>query len=269
MAPTATASSPIDRWRKPPILPSAYISAAFSSNRRISIMSDSNRRARSPSTAGAGAAGGFAFFSAILVTPVTLAVLTVPRASGGRCTDGRDRNALHQLLDERLREVRRHAERTMRQRAALAEDGLELVQRRQILAFPEQPDRDDVAPLVSLVHRGAKVGRIMAEIFQLAGPLLEKLVRVLVVVGHARAERVDEGKPAVRDPALDQLDQMLLLTGESPGHVRRACRDGEGNRVDRVLDAAERRALRVRPLPAGGRELAGRQSRSEEHTSEL
>src|SRR6058998_449616 len=42
----------MERWRNPPILPRAYASAAFSSNRRISIMSPSRRRASSVSTAG-------------------------------------------------------------------------------------------------------------------------------------------------------------------------------------------------------------------------
>src|SRR5207249_800550 len=45
----------MERWRNPPILPRAYASAAFSSKRRISILSASRRRASSASTAGAPA----------------------------------------------------------------------------------------------------------------------------------------------------------------------------------------------------------------------
>src|SRR5262249_45490970 len=50
----------MERWRNPPIFPRAYASAAFSSKRRISIMSASRRRASSASTAGAPA-----FFSSV------------------------------------------------------------------------------------------------------------------------------------------------------------------------------------------------------------
>src|SRR5213594_4363026 len=50
----------MERWRNPPILPRAYASAAFSSKRRISIMSASRRRASSASRA-----GGPAFFNSV------------------------------------------------------------------------------------------------------------------------------------------------------------------------------------------------------------
>jgi hypothetical protein len=36
MAPTQEASMPTSKWRNPPIFPWAYISAAFSSKRRMS-----------------------------------------------------------------------------------------------------------------------------------------------------------------------------------------------------------------------------------------
>src|SRR4029450_13227589 len=44
---------------------------------------------------------------------------------------------LHQLLDEGLRDFRRGAQPTVRERSAVAQDRFELVQRRQILALPE------------------------------------------------------------------------------------------------------------------------------------
>jgi len=39
MVPTMVASSPMLRWQKPPILAAWYISAVFSSKRRISSIS--------------------------------------------------------------------------------------------------------------------------------------------------------------------------------------------------------------------------------------
>ena len=47
MEPTATASWPMYRWQKPPILPNAYASAAFSSKRRMSSIWRSIWRCRS------------------------------------------------------------------------------------------------------------------------------------------------------------------------------------------------------------------------------
>src|SRR6267378_2154586 len=47
MEPTATASWPMYRWQKPPILPNAYASAAFSSKRRMSSIWRSIWRRRS------------------------------------------------------------------------------------------------------------------------------------------------------------------------------------------------------------------------------
>src|SRR5262249_54400884 len=97
----------------------------------------------------------------------------------------------------------------------------------------------------------------MTHLFQLAGPLLEKFVGIVVVVRHAGAEGVDEGEPSVLQTPFDQLDQLPLLTGKSSSDVRGPSRDGKRNRVDGVFNAAERRALGVHPLDAGGRQLAG------------
>src|SRR5438093_1136461 len=120
---------------------------------------------------------------------------------------------LHQLVDEGLRDFRSDAKRTVRQGPAVAEDRFELVQRRQILALPEEADRDDLAPLAALLHGGLEVGRVVTHLFQLAGPLLEELVRVVVVVRHAGTEGVDQGEAILLEAPLDQLDQLLLLTG--------------------------------------------------------
>src|SRR5439155_11231189 len=122
----------------------------------------------------------------------------------------------------------------------------QLIQRRQIRVPPEEADRDDLAPQTTLLAGVITVDRVMTHLFDLAGPLLEKFMGVVVVVRHAGTERVDQGKASVLHAAFDQLDQLLLLAGESPGDVRRPGRNGQGDRVDGVFDA-----------------------RSEEHTSEL
>src|SRR4029079_3095679 len=68
---------------------------------------------------------------------------------------------LHQLLDERLRDFRSDAQPTVRERSAVAQGRFELVQRRQILALPEEADRDDLTPLAALLHGGLEVGRVV------------------------------------------------------------------------------------------------------------
>src|SRR5262249_53418835 len=179
-----------------------------------------------------------------------------PRRSGDTSSA---KASLHQLADERLRHVRRDAQLAMGERAAAAEHRLQLVEGPQVLALPEEPDGNLVAPLRSPLDGEVQVGRIVPHLVEPLGPLLEEVVGVVVVVRDARAEGVDEGEAPVQQAPLDQLDQVLLLTREAAGDGRRAGRDRQRGRVDRVLDATEGRALRVHPLDAGRRELTGGQ----------
>src|SRR5207237_4480975 len=110
------------------------------------------------------------------------------------------------------------------------------------------------------LYGGVEVGRVVATLPQLVGALLEEVLRVVVVERHARAEGVDQGEALVGDAALDQFDQVLDLPGVASSHVGGAGGDGEWDRVDRVLHAARRRALRLHALDAGRRGLSGRQA---------
>src|SRR5262245_5392427 len=110
---------------------------------------------------------------------------------------------LHQLSDESLRDVRGDAQRPVRQRAAFTGYRSQLTQRRQIPAPPEEAARDALAPQPALLQGAVQVGRVMAHLFELAGPLLEKVMRVVVVVGYAGTESVDQGEAFVLYTALD------------------------------------------------------------------
>src|SRR4029450_4822661 len=133
------------------------------------------------------------------------------------------------------------AQRTVSQWTAFSEDWFQLIERRQILAPPEEANRDDIAPHPALLQGAVQVGRVMTHFFQFAGPLLKKFVRVVVVVRHARAEGIDQSEASVLQAPFDQLDQLFLLTGKSPGDVRRPGRDGQWDRIDGVFNAAEGR----------------------------
>ena len=84
----------------------------------------------------------------------------------------------------------------------------------------------------------------MTHVFQLAGLLLEEFVGVVVVVGHARAESVDQGEASVLQPSFDQLDQLPLLAivsrrgglGEYNSMIHRFC-----EHVEPILQAADLR----------------------------
>ena len=77
-----------------------------------------------------------------------------------------------------------------------------------------------------------------------------------MIVGDAGAEHVDEGEALVLQALLDQLGQVVLLAAEAAGNEGGAGGDGQRDRIDRRLDVAVRRALRLHPNPAGGRGLA-------------
>src|SRR5689334_7456416 len=101
---------------------------------------------------------------------------------------------LHQLSDELQGQLGGHPKWPSRQRPALREHRLELIQARQVLALPEEPDWNRLAPLVTPFHGGVEIGRVVAALVQLVGTLLEEVVGVVVVERHARAEGVDQGE---------------------------------------------------------------------------
>src|SRR5204863_4900600 len=120
-------------------------------------------------------------------------------------------DALQQLLDERASVLRRYLQRPPGKRITLGQHRLQLIQRGRVVLLVEEPDGDRLAPLATSLDGRVQVGGIVAHLFQLPGALLEEVARVLVVVGHAGAEDVDEGESPVLDRALDQRDQVFLL----------------------------------------------------------
>jgi hypothetical protein len=57
----------------------------------------------------------------------------------------------------------------------------------------------------------------------------------VIVEGHAGREDVDDRKAFVREPGLDQRHELLLVAGEAARDERRAEREREQHRVDRLL----------------------------------
>src|SRR6185295_15641610 len=74
---------------------------------------------------------------------------------------------LHQLADERLGVLGIDAERPPRQATTFHEHGLLLIQRGQVIALPEQPDRNLVAPFESALHGQREIGRVVRSVFEL------------------------------------------------------------------------------------------------------
>jgi len=143
--------------------------------------------------------------------------------------------------------------------AALFQNRFQLVQRGEIVAFPEEADGDYLTPHIGLLHGQTEVGWIVAHLFQLLGALLEELVAVVVVICHARTKGVNESEAFVLDTALDELDQVFYLTGESSSHIGGPCGNGQRDRIDRIFHASVGCAFGLHPFGAGGGDLAGGQ----------
>lgn len=80
----------------------------------------------------------------------------------------------------------------MRERAAFGEDGFEWIECRQVRALPEQANRDFVAPLQRAIHRRVEISRVVAHLFKRFAARPEELVGVVLVVGYARTEDIDQ-----------------------------------------------------------------------------
>src|SRR5438270_9560395 len=102
------------------------------------------------------------------------------------------------------------------------------------------------------------VARIVSRIlFQLLHARTEPLISIVVVVGDARAEHVEEGKAFVLDSLLDELGQVLLLAAEAASNKSGPGCQRDRDRIDRGLDAAKGHALSLHSKAAGGRCLPG------------
>src|SRR4029077_19364690 len=114
---------------------------------------------------------------------------------------------------------------TKGERSTLFEDWFELFQGRQVRALPEQANRYFVTPLVGCFHRCMKVRGVVALFFEDLYARVEKLIRVVFVIGNAGAEDVDQREAPVLNRALQQIDEVLLFAAEAARHIRRASGD--------------------------------------------
>src|SRR5580658_1292110 len=94
---------------------------------------------------------------------------------------------------------------------SIVQDRLSAVQSGNIGALEEFPNGDFIAPEQGFLHRGRPVRRVKTGVvLELLQPWTEPLVGIVVIVGDAGAEDVQERESLVLDPVLDQLGEMLL-----------------------------------------------------------
>src|SRR4029077_15234695 len=94
-------------------------------------------------------------------------------------------------------------------------------------------------------------------ILELLHTRTEPLVGIVVIVGDAGAEDIQERESWMLDALLDQLGEMLLLGAVTARDEGGACGQGEGNGINRCFDVAEGHAFRLHADAAGWRSLAG------------
>src|SRR5207249_9379942 len=95
------------------------------------------------------------------------------------------------------------------------------VQSGYIGALKKFPDRNLFTPEHGFFHGGDPVRRIVSGIvLELFHARTEPLIGVVVVVGDARAEDIQERETLVLDALLDQLGEMLLFTTEATSDER-------------------------------------------------
>src|SRR6201987_5642587 len=87
-----------------------------------------------------------------------------------------------------------------------------------IVTFEELTDWNLVAPKKRLSHCGHPVrGIVPRVVFEFLHARTEPLVRIVVVVGNARAEDIQEREALVLDALLDQIRQVFLFGTEAAG----------------------------------------------------
>src|SRR5712691_1438380 len=165
--------------------------------------------------------------------------------------------ALHQLFNESLGYVDWYPRVSMCE-GACVQYWLRPVQCRHVGAFKKFSDWNLFIPKQRLSHGGHPVRVVVRWIvFELFHAWAEPLVGVVVVIGDARAEDIQERETLVPDALLDQSSQVFLFRAEPAGNERGARGKSQRNWIYRRFDVAEGHAFRLHADAAGGRCLAG------------
>src|SRR6266704_1158236 len=95
------------------------------------------------------------------------------------------------------------------------------MQRGNVRALEEFPDGNLLAPEQRFLHRRRPVRRVVSGVvLELFHTRTEPLVSVVMVIGDARAEDVQEREARMLDALLDQLGEMLLLGAVAAANAR-------------------------------------------------
>src|SRR5260370_5940880 len=158
---------------------------------------------------------------------------------------------LHQLLYESTGYVPGYPRVSMCERTRI-QHWLCSVQSRHIIAFEELPDWNLLAPKQRFSHRGHPVRGIERRVvFELFHTGAEPLVSVVVVIGDARAEDIQERKSFMLNALLDQIRQMLLFSAVPAGNERGSGGESQRNWIHRRLDVSNGHAFRLHTETAG------------------
>src|SRR5436190_5997177 len=135
-----------------------------------------------------------------------------PSSSSARTWDS-DRR-LPELLEELLRVLQPEG---LPHEGALLQRWLQVLVRRDVVPLVEDAEADtvpllvQVRPLVRPPHRREEVQRVVPLLLQGIDPLTEPVVRVDLVVRHARAQDVDQGEALVFDPPREQVPETFRV----------------------------------------------------------
>src|SRR5579864_1566158 len=120
---------------------------------------------------------------------------------------------------------------------AFVQNWLGTVQSGYVGAFEKFPDGDLIVPELRFSHGGQPVRRVVSGVvLELLHARLEPLVGIVVIIGDARAEDVQEREALMLDTLLDQFGEMLLLGAVTAGDEGGPSRQGQRNGIDRRLD---------------------------------
>src|SRR6266699_7243008 len=106
------------------------------------------------------------------------------------------------------------------------------MQRGNVRALEEFPDGDFLAPEKRFLHRSRPVRRVVSRVvLEFLHTRTKPLVSVVMVIGDARAEDVQEREARMLDALLDQLGEMLLLGAVAARNEGRSRGSRQRNRI--------------------------------------